>query len=48
MLGLNDVLFNTESKEIYTPNTNASVNLNDSKPTLLSKGGEEDEDRNKE
>jgi len=27
-LGLQDVLLNPETGEIYTPNTNASVNLN--------------------
>ena len=47
MLGLNDVLFNTDSKEIYTPNTNATTSLEHS-DSNLPKGGEEDEDRNKE
>ena len=47
MLGLNDVLFNTDSKEIYTPNTNATTSLEHS-DSNLPKGGEEDEDRDKE
>ena len=47
ILGLNDVLFNTDSKEIYTPNTNATTSLEHS-GSNFPKGGEEDEDRDKE
>lgn len=45
-LGLADVLYNPKTKEIYTPNTNESVNLDDSGSKLEAKGGEEDENRN--
>lgn len=37
LLGLNDVLYNTKNKTVYTPNTDKTSNL---------KGGEEDENRN--
>lgn len=39
-LGLQDVLYNPKTKEIYTPNTNQTQNMNDLK------GGEIDENRN--
>lgn len=45
-LGLQDVLYNPETKEIYTPNTNKSTNINNLDDNL--KGGEDDENRNKE
>lgn len=41
-LGLNDVLYNPKTKEVYTPNTNKTVKMDDLK------GGEENEDRNTE
>lgn len=41
-LGLNDVLYNPKTKEIYTPNTNKSASINNLK------GGNEHENRNKE
>lgn len=41
-LGLQDVLYNPNTKEIYTPNTNKSVN------TEHLEGGEDNEDRDKE
>ena len=44
-LGLQDVLYNPKTKEIYTPNTNKSVNIDNPSDDL--KGGEIDEDRNK-
>ncbi|WP_133016943.1 phage portal protein [Clostridium cuniculi] len=37
LLGLNDVLYNTKNKTVYTPNTDKTSNL---------KGGEQDENRN--
>jgi len=40
-LGLQDVLFNPETKEIYTPNTNKVINISDT-------GGENFENRNQE
>lgn len=40
-LGLQDVLLNPATKEVYTPNTNATVNLENLK------GGVKDEDRDK-
>ena len=46
MLGLNDVIFNVNNKEIYTPNTNQVINLSNPKSNLP-KGGEVDEDRDK-
>lgn len=45
-LGLQDVLYNPKTKEIYTPNTNKSTNMD--KPTEELEGGEDDENRNKE
>lgn len=39
-LGLQDVLFNPQTKEVYTPNTNKVTNISDT-------GGENFEDRNK-
>ena len=45
-LGLQDVLYNPKTKEIYTPNTNKSTNIDN--PSNELKGGERDEDRNKE
>ena len=39
-LGLQDVLFNPQTKEVYTPNTNKVTNISDN-------GGENFEDRNK-
>lgn len=38
-LGLQDVLYNPKTKEIYTPNTNKTANMNN--PTKTLKGGEE-------
>ena len=38
-LGLQDVLYNTKKGSVYTPNTDKTTNL---------KGGEIDENRNKE
>ena len=40
-LGLQDVLYNTKTGSIYTPNTDKTSNMN-------AKGGEKDEDRDKE
>lgn len=40
-LGLQDVLYNPKTKEIYTPNTNQKTNI-----SLPKIGGENDEDRN--
>ncbi|MCX7903272.1 MAG: phage portal protein [Caloramator sp.] len=40
-LGLQDVLYNPKTKEIYTPNTNQKTNI-----SLPEIGGENDEDRN--
>lgn len=40
-LGLQDVLYNPKTKEIYTPNTNQKANI-----SLPQIGGENDEDRN--
>ena len=40
-LGLQDVLFNPQTKEVYTPNTNKVTNISD-------KGGENFENRNQE
>lgn len=37
-LGLQDVLYNPKTKEIYTPNTNKSTNMND--PTKKLEGGD--------
>lgn len=45
-LGLQDVLYNPKTKEIYTPNTNKSANIDN--PTKTMEGGEENEDRDKE
>lgn len=45
-LGLQDVLYNPKTKEIYTPNTNKSANIDNPSDDL--KGGEIDENRNKE
>lgn len=45
-LGLQDVLYNPKTKEIYTPNTNKSTNIDNPSDGL--KGGETDENRNKE
>ena len=46
-LGLQDVLFNPKTREIYTPNTNKSTNIDD--PNKVLEGGEKlNEDRNKE
>lgn len=45
-LGLQDVLYNPKTKEIYTPNTNKSTNIDNPSDDL--KGGEINEDRNKE
>ena len=46
-LNLNTVFYNPETKEIYTPNTNASMNLENgqgaSTATVSTKGGEKDE-----
>lgn len=43
-LGLQDVLYNPKTKEIYTPNTNKTTNIDD--PNKKLEGGEEDENRN--
>ncbi|UGB31699.1 phage portal protein [Metabacillus sp. B2-18] len=43
-LGLQDVLYNPKTKEIYTPNTNQSTNIDN--PTKQLGGGEENENRN--
>lgn len=43
-LGLQDVLYNPKTKEIYTPNTNKSTIIDN--PSNNLKGGEIDEDRN--
>jgi HK97 family phage portal protein len=43
-LGLQDVLYNPITKEIYTPNTNKSTNMNNPEHQL--EGGDEDENRN--
>ena len=40
-LGLQDVLFNPQTKEVYTPNTNKVTNISDT-------GGENFENRNQE
>lgn len=45
-LGLQDVLYNPKTKEIYTPNTNKTTNMNN--PSKDLKGGDENEDRDKE
>lgn len=45
-LGLQDVLYNVKTKEIYTPNTNKTTDLNS--PDKVFEGGEEDKDRDKE
>lgn len=45
-LGLADVLYNPKTKEVYTPNTNSSVNLQ--KVDDVVEGGEEDESGNKD
>lgn len=42
-LGLQDVLYDPETKQIYTPNTNKTANMNVPEPTL--EGGEEDANR---
>ena len=43
-LGLDNVLYNPKTKEIYTPNTNETVNIDDLKKTANdSGGGEKDE-----
>lgn len=42
-LGLQDVLYNPKTKEIYTPNTNKTTNIND--PSKELEGGDEDENR---
>ena len=39
VLGLNDVLYNTKTGEVYTPNTDKTTNMN-------LKGGESNENRN--
>lgn len=44
-LGLQDVLYNPKTKEIYTPNTNKSTNIDN--PNKVMEGGENDENRNK-
>lgn len=43
-LGLQDVLYNPKTKEIYTPNTNKTANIND--PSNDLGGGEDNENRN--
>lgn len=45
-LGLQDVLYNPKTKEIYTPNTNKSVNIDNPKESV--EGGEINENRDKE
>lgn len=45
-LGLQDVLYNPKTEEIYTPNTNKRTNINNPKESL--EGGEINEDRDKE
>jgi HK97 family phage portal protein len=45
-LGLQDVLYNPVTKEIYTPNTNKSTNMDD--PDKALEGGDNDENRDKE
>jgi HK97 family phage portal protein len=42
-LGLQDVLYNPKTKEIYTPNTNKSTNMDN--PDIQLEGGDENEDR---
>jgi HK97 family phage portal protein len=44
-LGLQDVLYNPVTKEIYTPNTNKSTNMD--KPDKTLEGGDNDENRDK-
>ncbi|CEG26003.1 phage portal protein [Bacillus sp. B-jedd] len=43
-LGLQDVLYNPKTKEIYTPNTNKSTKIDEPAPALG--GGDDDENRN--
>jgi HK97 family phage portal protein len=43
-LGLQDVLYNPKTKEIYTPNTNKSTNMDD--PSKALEGGDNIADRN--
>jgi HK97 family phage portal protein len=43
-LGLQDVLYNPKTKEIYTPNTNKTTNIDE--PNKQLEGGDEDENRN--
>ncbi len=42
-IGLQDVLYNPETEQVYTPNTNKTANINELKPF---EGGDEDENRN--
>jgi len=44
VLGLNDVLYNIKTGEVYTPNTDKTTNMNDQKKS--SGGGEDDANRN--
>lgn len=44
VLGLNDVLYNIKTGEVYTPNTDKTTNMNDQKKSLG--GGEDDANRN--
>ena len=43
-LGLQDVLYNPKTKEIYTPNTNKTTNITN--PDITMEGGDNNEDRN--
>lgn len=47
-LGLDSVLYNPKTGEIYTPNTNESAKMQGEGIENTWKGGEKDEDRNKE
>lgn len=44
-LGLQDVLYNPKTKEIYTPNTNKTTNITN--PDITMEGGDNDENRDK-
>ena len=47
-LGLNDVLLDPKTGRIYTPNTNAMVDMGSGAGAVMNVGGDEDENRNQE
>ena len=48
-LGLNDVLLDPKTGRIYTPNTNAMVDMGSGAGAVMNMGkGDEDENRNQE